>query len=751
MAAGNGRLPATYPTTWSAEIDRPYHFHYTTSDANELADIFRKLWMHKRLIVACAVMTTVLAALAVTRLTPTYTAGAQVLVGIPDARLSNIQSVVGSVDANTVAVQSEVHVLQSRGIAGRIVDWLRLDNDPEFNAALRPKSGWPSLGSIRRYVSGLISGDSDGKPAANADDRSVAERRRQRVINVLRSRLDVAQVGRSRVIDIRATSRNPDRAAEIANAVSAVFIQDQLRRKSDMTELADDWLTRQIGELRQQVVTKERAVEEYRRRHGLFQAKASTVTAQQLGELNTQLILAQAQMAQAAARLSQARALMRSSRSGDTVPEVLNSPLIQALKRQQADVERRAAELAAKYGPKHPKIRNVKAEIRDARRKLRREIGKIVEGLSNQSKTAKARYKALSSNLETTKKRMGKTNEKLITLRALEREANATRELFQHFLQRSKETAAQRDVHQANAMIISRAAVPESPSFPPTKLLVFIALLGGTLIGVLLAFVIEQFRTTFRNGEEVEKLTGLPTLAVVPTPEHQSTKRAAGDMLDRSTSPYSEAFRRLQTTLSLSDPDVPPKVVMITSAASDEGKSEICLSLARMAAAGGGRVIVLDCDWRKPHLHRAVRQPNDIGLSEFLTGKATVQEVIYTDESGAHLVFAGSAVPAPDRLLCSDNMRQFLGALEDYYDLVLLDTPPVLVGAEVFHLCRMVDKTVYVVRWNHTRRAVAMEGLKAIMEVRGSLAGIVLSQVDAKRYRRYGNVEFPHYQAAAHG
>ena len=747
MVNRNGRLPAAYPMAWSTEVDRPVHVLHTTPHSSELAEIFRKLWSHKRIIVACAIVTTIVAAVAVSRLTPSFTAGAQVLVGIPEARLSKIQSVVSNVDANTVAVQSEVHVLQSRGIASRVVDWLRLDNDPEFNAALRPKSRWPNLGTVRRYVSGLLSGGGDAKPKSNPDKRGIAERQRQRVINALRARLDVAQVGRSRVIDIRVTSRSPERTAEIANALSAVYIQDQLRRKAEMTELAEDWLKRQIGELRQQVVTTEHAVEEHRRRHGLFQAKASTVTAQQLSELNTQLILAQAQMAQAEARLTQARRLMRSSRTGDTVPEVLRSPLIQSLKRQQAGVERRAAELSAKYGPKHPKIRNVKAEIRDVQRKLRREIGKIVEGLSNQSKTARARYKALSSNLETIKKRMGRTNEKLITLRALEREAEATRALFQHFLQRSKETAAQRDVHQANAMIISRAAVPESPSFPPTKLLVFIALLGGTLIGVVLAFLVEQFRTTFRSGEEVEKLTGLPTLAVVPS--SALSKRPTSDMLKRPTSPYSEAFRRLQTTLSLSDPDEPPRLVMVTSAASDEGKSEISLSLARMAAAGGARVIVLDCDWRKPHLHRALRQPNEIGLSDFLTAKATVNEVIHTDASGAHLVFAGSVVPAPDRLLCSDNMQQFLAALEDYYDLVLLDTPPVLVGAEVFHLCRMVDKTVFVVRWNHTRRAVALEGLKQIMEVRGSLAGVVLSQVDAKRYRRYGNIDWHHNTTAA--
>ena len=745
MLSGGSHLPTAY-ASWSTEVDRPYHLYPSAPQASELAEIFRKLWLHKRVIAACAIIAGAVAVVAVSRLTPTYTANTQVLVGIPDARLSNIQSVVSNVDANTVAVQSEVHVVRSRRVASRVVDWLRLDNEPEFNAALRPKSGWPTLGSIRRAAARLIKGPEDAAPPTDAERRKAHERQRQRVINALLGRLEVAQVGRSRVLDVRVTSRNPERAAEVANAVSTVYIEDQLRRKSEMTELAEGWLKRQIGELRQQVVSTEQKVEEYRRRHGLFQAKASTVTAQQLSELNTQLILAQAQMAQAKARLSQARTLMRSRRAGDTVPEVLNSPLIQSLKRQQADVGRRAAELSAKYGPKHPKIRNINAEIRDVGRKIRREIAKIVAGLSNQSKTAKARYEALSSNLETIKMRMGKTNEKLITLRALEREAEATRQLFQTFLQRSKETAAQRDVHQANAMVISRAAVPESPSFPPTKLLIFVALLGGTLIGILLAFVIEQLRTTFRSGEEVETLTGLPTLAVVPASAQPS--RAASDALAHPTSPYNEAIRRLQTTLSLSAPDDPPKVVMVTSAAADEGKSEVCLSLARMAAAGGARVIVLDCDWRKPHLHRAVGESNDIGLSDFLTAEATVQEVIHSDDSGAHLVFGGSSVPAPDSLLCSENMRQFLGALNDYYDLILLDTPPVLVGAEVFHLCRMVDKTVFVVRWNHTRRKLAMEGLKRIMEVGGNLAGIVLSQVDAKRYQRHGDAELHPHRAA---
>ena len=720
------------PPTPYYELDAAYR-----PQGGELAETLRKLWRRKGLILAITGGTVAVAMIVATQITPRYTAESQLRVGLPEARLTNIQSVVAGQGADTATVQSEGYSLQSRELVGRVVDRLALDKSPEFNPELREPTLLDRVhpGRLVAMLRPRPAQDSSaGQSAGGGDAEPQSDPKREKVIDTVLSKIGVEPMGRSHVIAVRAESENPATAASIANSLAKTYIEEKMVRGLEATDRADEWLSRHISSLRKQLEEDERAVEEYRRTHGLYVSRSDTITAQQLAELNTQLIIAQAQKAEADARLAQAKSLTGSD-TGGTLPEAIHSPLIQALKQQQSTVQRRAAELSTRYGPKHPSMVDVRAELKDIRDKIRGEVSNLTAGLRNEAATAKARYEALRSNMEAIKKEMGQDNASTIKLRALEREADASRALFQQFLERSKETDVQRDLRQSDARVISRAAVPGSPSYPPTMLLLTLALVGGAVAGILLVLVLEQLDSTFRTDDEVEERTALPVLSVIPRIARRHL--AKGDVMKHPTSEFSEAMRKLEMTLRLSDKEGKAKVVMMASAVPNEGKSGICLSLARIAAASGLNVIVIDCDWRKPQLHSMMDKVNGQGVGDLLAGRVGPEDVVYRDSSGAHMIFAGQLRPRHAHLLCSDRMRHLLQSLTKHYDLVLVDTPPVLVGSEVLYLSQLVDKAVYVVRWGHTRRDVAMKGLRQLLDMRAPVAGIVLSQVDTRRYHRY--------------
>lgn len=731
----NERLAPT-PTT------NPAPWFLAPPPGGDFADTLRKLLRRKWLIAGCLFGAVVLTIVVAALLPQRYTATTQLLVGVPSTKLGQIQSVVPDPTVDIAAIQSESYILQSRDLAGRVVDRLGLDKIAEFNPALRPETLWDRLDPRRLFREAVQmfavheprrSGAST--KSAAADDGQTTNPERESVIDTLRERLDVFPLDRSHVIGLAIESQDATLAARIANAYARTYIEDQMVNKVAMTDRADKWLQEHIRRLRDQVEKDDRAVEDYRRAHGLYETQKDTITDQQLADLNTQLILAQATKAEADARLRQAKQKARSADAADTMPDVLNSPLIQALQQQQSIVERRVADLSAHYGAKYPDMVRAKAELKDIKRKIHTEIVKIIAGLRNAAETANARYEALRKNLDSMKNVAGRDNESTIKLRALQRESEASRALFEEFLQSSKETAVQRDFQQPDAQIVSRASVPNRPSFPPLDLLFVVGIVGGLLVGILVALLAEQFDSTFRTEDEVEEMTGLRALAVVP---RISRRRLSGDYSTRNpTSAYSEAMRRLDMSLRLGEKESSSRVVMVASGAANEGKSGICLSLARMAAAAGSNVIVVDCDWRRPRLHSLLHRPNKMGLGELLTGRVLPDDVVYRDSSGAHLIFAGQLRPRHTHLLFSERMRYLLASLTRHYDLVLIDTPPVTVGAEILHLSQMVDKAIYVVRWGHTPRDVVLKGLRQLAAIGAPVVGVVLSRVDPKRYRRY--------------
>lgn len=711
-----------------------------------LGETLRKLWRHRRLILACTIVLGGAAVFAAWSMPSYYVSEARVLVGLQAPRVLNVESVLADVSPDAERVQNEGFILQSRAIARQVIDQLKLRDDPEFNPALRKPSSWARFTDLNNLLPEQLKAWLGRSPAKEAPVLS-AEDSDNRMIDTLLSRVDVSTLGRSHVLSVKAEAQSATMAANLANALAERYLDYQRHEKISSMDRIDKFLMGRIAELREQVKKSDQAVEDYRRKNELYKSTGSGVTAQQLNELNSQLIAAQTAKAEADSRLAEAQEMRKGGLGGESVPDVLRSPLIGALKQQLSDSERRAAEMAASLGDRHPSMAKARAEVGNINARVNAEVAKIIDGLAREARTTTARYDALSQNFERLKQQMGAVNDKSIQLEALERDATVNRNLLEAMLVRAKQTMGTENILDANAKLVSAAAPAQAPSYPPKSLIALLGIAGGLMVGAAIALMRESGDHTFRRADQIEAMTGLPVIAMIP--QISGRTPPAMQVLRQPTSIYSEALRRLHIGVELSETAESPRTIMFSSATPSEGKSVMVSSLGRLLASNGKRVLLIDCDWRSPRLHQIFHCGNRAGLASLLTDKpASLDEVIHHDAlSGLDVMPAGPWNPRQAHLLSSDRMRQLLDALASHYEFVLLDTPPTLVTADVLALSRLVEKVVFVVRWGHTRQESALEALKQIVDAQGSVAGVVMSRVVAKQYRQYGYLA-PFYESA---
>lgn len=717
--------------------------------APTMTDTLRKVWRHRGIVIWGTLCTAIVVATVVKLMPASYVAEAQVLVAQPNGpklfkdESSSPPQVGGSADDR---VQSERYVVLSRPIAQKVADQLGLIRDPEFNAEL--KKGRPSLGALlmQLFAKAVPAASKLSPPDAPAAKGDQAE---ARTVNALISKTDVAVLGRSNVLSIDVHSKDPDKAAQLANAIATTYVAETRDMKVQDTGHLESYMNDRITELRKQVESAEQAAEDYRRDNHLYIGETSGIANQQLTEMNTQLTAAETAKAEADAKVQEALAAQHGAEGNDGVPAVLASPLITQLKTQESDAIRHLAELSATYGDKHPEVLNARAQIRDIQRKIHTEMASIIAGLQHEARTADAHYATLTHDFGKTQHDMGGANDKMIRLEALERDATVYRNLLESMLNHQKEISWQRELEQSDARVISAATSPEKSTLP-RSLIVLLGTLAGGIVSMMAALMVDGVDRTFRQYEDLEASTGLPVVALVP---NQRNGAAASQVLRKPVSAYSEALRRIYVGIQMMDMEEAPKTVLFCSATPAEGKSVLIASLGRLLASNGKRVLLIDCDWRSPNLHRQFRVSNKGGLATLLTDNTVnLEDCIKRDSlSGLDVVPAGFWDSKDLPALTSERMRQLLEAFSKNYDLVLLDAAPVLVGAEVLMLSRMVEKVMFVVRWGHTRRDAVFEALRQVVDARGDLAGVVLSRVDSKRYRQYarGPLNYDYVRPAA--
>ena len=709
----------------------------------DLRALYRTLRKRLGLILSVMFGVTALVMVVVLQQTPLYTASAQVLLDRQKMQVTDMEAVISGLPADSATVDSEVEILRSRALAERVVDRLDLMKDPEFNSALREPSllRWLDPRLWLREVVALVSAES-----APMNDEARARAERDSVTGALLNRLTVTRERLTYVINLSVVSESPTKAAQIANAYAETYILDQLEAKFDATRQANEWLSRRLGELREQVRDSERAVEIFRSEQGLESLGSGvTVSEQQMSELNAQLILARTALAEARAKYERARQIRGSGRSIESMADVVQSGTISQLRQKQAELARELANLSSRYGPRHPEVVNAEAQRRDIDSQISAEISRIIGSLENTVSVSETRVASLEQSLRDIRGETGESGQAAVQLRELEREAAANRAVYESFLNRFKETSQQQDLQVPDSRVISTATAPVSPSHPRKALSLALALVLSMMLGVGIAFLLEYLDNGMTTARDVEETLSLPHLASIPLvgvekgPDGKPLK-PHDYLVQKPLSVFSESLRSLRSALQLSNVDNPPKVIIFTSALPSEGKTTTSVSFARAAAVSGLRVVLVDCDLRHPSVHKTFGLPTpQTGLVELLAERLDPRDVMLQDAKTDLKILpvaTGSANP-PD-VLASSQMKFLLDRLRGEFDLVVMDSAPVLPVSDSRVLARMADQTVFVVRWSETPRDAAQMAIKELRHYGAGIAGVALAAVDTVAQAKYG-------------
>jgi capsular exopolysaccharide synthesis family protein len=697
----------------------------------DITRLSEALSRHRIAVITTTVLLTFLAAIVTLLLPVRYTAESLVMIEGRRPNVVNVEAVLTTLPGDAETIQSEVKVLQSRNLARRVVLRLGLIDDPEFNLPEPPSGLYSELRSRAAALYDRFLGDYVGlrRIAAAIDPEN-------RTIDRFLSRLRVRPEPRSRVIGVSYTASSPEKAALIANAIAELYITGQLEAKYEATERANKYLSERLSDLKERVRLAEDAVEKFRSQASLTRGRDATPAAQQVSELNSQLTIARANRAETEARLREAERLA-AMRNVDRLNSVLGSPVIQNLRAQETEVARSVAEISQSLGERHPRMQRALAEQREVQQGIQAEINRVLATMRNDLAVAVARETSLSKTVEEFRGYVARDDSSEVQLRALEREASANRTLLETFLNRSKETTENGTLVTADAQVISRADPPETPSFPQPLLFIAVSFLGAALVGVVVALVLEHADHGFRSMEQIEPHLGVPALALVPrwngisrTPENEVTNHPLGA--------FAESLRSVYAAVAFSSIDKPPRVLLIASSLPGEGKTTLTLSLGRLLARSGKRVLVIDADLRRPTAHTRIGTISIPGLTDYLAASVPREFAIQRDpQSPLDFLASGTRVPNPAEILGSEQMQTLLREVAREYDLVLLDSPPVLAVADSHLIARYVDRTVYVVHWAKTRRDTAALGLRKIREAGAAIAGVVITMVNPRKHARY--------------
>lgn len=740
----------------SSHVERIYHgpSSSTTGVGDDEAFIDMRaillmLWRRKFIIFGIVLIGLSLTVIGLSTIKPKYTARTLVLVeGTQKNKIpKELQLLVGNLArVDTSFVLNEIEVMRSRTMARMVIERLELLTDPDFNKSYRQ--------SLEKFAPDLLDRAQTFKTFSiykseldSLPPELVEFQINQTITNYLKN-LSIRSLPGSYAIQIQYDSTDPVKSALIANTVADVYIEERLQSKFRANKKLTDWLDERLQELRAQVRTSEMAVAEYKAANNLAEGIRSVLSAEQLSQINSQLINAKAKEAEAKARLRQIQALMRDQGSLDTSSDIMSSSFVQRLKAEESNLTRQYTELSNRYGDKHPAIVNVKSELQNIREKIDEEMRKVGASVANELDVATARVKALEDGLDELRGVRNQDNEKMITLNELVREAASNRLIFETFMETYKRSNEQEQLQEAEARVLSYAAVPTRPSYPDRLLFLSLGMTISLFFGIFLSFILEKLDNRFRSASQLEKYCGFPCYALIPMMSGMTQPQLAQYVLDKPSSTLAESVRTLRTVLNLRAKrgGKKPDVITITSSFPGEGKTTMSCWLGRLAAKSGDKVILIDGDLRRPNVHKTFKHSNDLSLVEYLSGKNSLKEVIQTDDpSGVHVIYSKSVPNSALDLVSSDKMATLVEALKKEYDLVIIDSPACLAVSDARILATYSDQTLYAVAWDRTPREVVIGGVKQFSDMGYNDMAFMLTNVDVKRHVRYGYGDTVYY------
>jgi capsular exopolysaccharide synthesis family protein len=732
----------------------PYGYGPPTGEPTSgrtLRDYWRVLVQRRWVVYTCLITVVSVTMLLTFFTTPIYEAVTTIQIerqGPDILTHKDVMSADSSAYAYQDFYQTQYRILQSKSVVRIAVERLDLVTRPEL-LSRKPSLPARAMGAVFSVFRSAPSAEREQAPVDPTE----------RAIGFVQGGLSVQPVRNSQLVSIAFRDRDPELARDIADAIAEAYVAFNYKNKYGMTELAREFLTKEVAQAQAEITVLQRKLQDYGDKKKILAVSEGSqdISEQALADFNRRYIEAKTRFAVAQARYDAVGA------RPDSLPEVLNSPLIGSLKQQHAEVERKYSQMAERFKEGWPPLMALRQELEQAKQRLEQETLGIAAQVQSVAQADYERAQREVANLERQvngqKTEVQRVNRDGVEYAGFQAEIDIKRKILSDLMARQTQTSSSerlKDTAASNIRIVDNAEVPRAP-LKPNKLLNFLlALVLGCGLGLTMAIVVDHLDNTIKTETDILRLSGIPVLGYLPLIQ---TLRAIGDdnapetpisstsQVDLASfaaprSVFAEAFKTLRTSFLLASPSRPPRQIVVSSCEPQDGKSTVSVNLAIVLTQLGRRVLLIDADLRRPRLHHVLRLQNDLGLSSYLSGNATLDDVIMeTEIPKLEMITSGPIPPNPSELLGSTALDMLLHHLESSgYDHVIFDSPPLLSVTDPVILATRMDATVIVVRAHKTSRESLTHAAGKLRGARASSVGAVLNaavRTDSHYYYHY--------------
>ena len=698
------------PQRWAAS---PEH-DSESNDEISLTDIHRALAKHKWLILITTVLVFACAAV-YTFMTPRVYESS-VILQIDPGRSSSpgledlINEKLGSEDPGG-RLMTEVRIIESATVASRVIDALNLPQNPAF------------VGRNQLVPAGT----------------PLTDPQRQAMVGMFLGSLKVRSIPSTQIVEVHFRSRDPKLSALVANTLVEKYMERNLETRYQSTVQVSNWLSHQMADLQSRADDSQRKLADFQKEHNVLGVDENdNIIVDRLKMLNQQLTEAEADRI-----VKEARYRLAATGNPEFIATVV--PTLQNLRNQEAELRAQVAQLSAKYGSGYPRLREEQAQLKELQAAIQKEVANVGTRLHDEYQSSANAEKGLRNEFERQKEEAYKLNQHAIEYAVLKHDVESGRDLHDNLQLKLRLAGVTAGLNSTYISVIDRAEVPIVPVLPRRSMNLLAGLLGGLLLGVVLAYAVESMDDTLSSSEELEAVAHLPVLCNIPESGKSQRRQLSGEvrdhlpnipiMLEHPNSQAAEAFRGLRTSLLLSSPDRPQKLIAVVSSLAAEGKTTVSVNLGIAFAQRGESVLLIDADLRRSTMHNHFSLPQaPFGVSTVLTQGFDERALLSPVPSLPllKLMPAGPHPPNPSELLGSRRMQQMLQDLSQRFDRIVIDTPPVISVADSLALTHIADSTVLVVRSGVSRRKAVRRGRDLLNRAKSHLVGIVFNCVNLK-------------------
>jgi len=698
--------------------------HESIDQEIHLRDYYHVIKKRKQVVGLFAAITFALVFLASFAVTPLYEADTQVL--IEKNKESDLTVTGGVLSYDPEFLQTQFEIIKSNNVVYRVIDRLKLDTQYRRHF-LGANDGFlsASLAGIKSFFSESGTGETLGLQAKEPTDAD-------RIAEIIQKRIETKPQRNTKIVLVTYQDPNPVMSSMVVNAMVDSYMAELLEIKMHASNYALQWMTAKAEEERKKLQQSEMVLQKYRQENNIVTVENKQVVVPgKLAEFSIQLSKAQALRKESEDLYNQLHMQENNPDAIESHPLLSTNLALQRIRDQILLADQKIAELTTKYGAKHPLMIKALSDREILNQEKAREIKRIVQTIKNQYLLAKSQEQNIANLLEGSKQEMITLNEKMIQYDIMQRESETNRALYDALIKNIKQQGATEHSQMVNVWVVKKAQVPEKPATPKKTRNILLGLVLGLFGGIGCAFFIEYLDNTVKSSEEVERRFRVPVLGIVGQVDEKN-KNIETIIIEDPRSPTAECYKSIRSSLMLSSPEHPPKSLLITSVEPQEGKTSTSLNIARTLAQTGNKVLLLDCDMRKPRLHSILGISNRVGLSSFLSGNTDKEIVAKLEENNLTVIPSGPIPPNPSELLGSERMANLLQGLAKKFDYIILDTPPVMSVTDSQVLSHLVAGVVMVTRAGKTNYEMLGKGLKMLQSIHAPLLGIVINGMSKK-------------------